>query len=339
MKRRYRTPPIVGLFAILIGLLLAGVSLEAEAADCTVDPDARPWAVVGDATSDTDLSGAACAPNGQCLLVSDEKRRAWFFRMDEPIPGAPKIIVGERVKLKPAAGEDEADAEGAAFDNGHFYVIGSHGTSRYKNEFQASRFSAYRIKLDGSVQASGALARLLPGVPGIGEHLCAKEQAGSCESLQHGGANIEGLAARGGNLYVGFRAPSPGGNAFILRVAEEAVFGSAAPASQTFRVNLGQDDAGRDLGIRDISPVADGFLILAGPALPEGDNAVGSGKIFYWGENDTAPRLLRELTVKEKGIKPEVLLTLSETASSFRVLVMCDGGDGGSPAEYRIRRE
>ena len=52
------------------------------------------------------------------------------------------------------SGDDEADAEGAAFDSGHFYAIGSHGTSRRKKEFQASRYSVYRIEPNGTVQAS-----------------------------------------------------------------------------------------------------------------------------------------------------------------------------------------
>ncbi len=82
--------------------------------------------------------------------------------------------------------------------------------------------------------------------------------------------------------------------------------------------------------------MADGFLILAGPSLPEGDDAVGSGKIFHWREDDAQPRLLRELSVKDKGVKPEVLLLMGETATAYSVLVMCDGVSGGSPAEYQI---
>src|SRR5690242_43458 len=133
VKPIYWTLWMFRFFAIINGILLTTVSLQVEAATCTADPDARPWTVVGDAASDTDLSGAACAPSGQCLLVSDEKRRAWFFTKDETTRGAPKMTVGDRLSLKPATGEDEADAEGAAFDNGHFYAIGSHGTSRHKN--------------------------------------------------------------------------------------------------------------------------------------------------------------------------------------------------------------
>jgi Protein of unknown function (DUF3616) len=342
-KRSSHVPAFVKLFALLNALMLveasSAVSIAARAATCITDADVRSWTVIGDADSNTDISGAACAPDGRCLLVSDEKRRAWFFRLDETHPTAPKLIIGDKIKLNPMSGDDEADAEGAAFDSGLFYAIGSHGTSRRKKEFQASRYSVYRIEPDGTVQASAALVPLLTSIPGISEHFCTKAQAGSCQPLQEGGANIEGLAARDGNLYIGFRAPSPGGKAFIVRLAEKAIFGQAGPELQTLRIDLGQDESGRDLGIRDIAAVADGFLILAGPSLPEGDDAVGSGKIFHWREGDPRPRLLRELTVQDKGVKPEVLLPMGETATAYRALVMCDGVAGGSAAEYQIRSE
>jgi hypothetical protein len=329
-------------FVILQVVLLSGSlawsgSAVGQMPSCTADSDARPWAVVGDAASDSDLSGAACAPDGRCLLVSDEKRRAWFFRSDETAT-KPKLTVSEQIKLSPVNGGDEADLEGAAFDGGHFYALGSHGASRRKGEFQASRYSAYRIEADGTVQSSGTLAGVVAKVPGIREHFCTGAQAGRCESLQNGGANIEGLAVREGNLYVGFRAPAPGGKSFILRVAEKAIFGQAGPDLRTFRVELGQDASGRDLGVRDLAVVADGFLILAGPSLPEGDEAVGSGRVFHWREGDQRPRLLRELTVKDKGVKPEVLLLLGETSTAYRTLVMCDGVAGGAPGEYQISK-
>src|SRR4051794_5801609 len=239
-KRSSRVPAFVKIFALLNALMLAeagpAVSIAARAATCTADADVRSWTLSGDADSDTDISGAACAPDGRCLLVSDEKRRAWFFRLDETHPAAPKLITGDKIKLNPVSGDDEADAEGAAFDSGHFYAIGSHGTSRRKKEFQASRYSVYRIETDGTGQASAPLVPLLASIPGIREYFCTKAQAGGCQPLQEGGANIEGLAARDGNLYIGFRAPSPGGKAFIVRLAEQAVFGQAGPELQTFRI-------------------------------------------------------------------------------------------------------
>jgi hypothetical protein len=154
----FGTPTIVKHFALLNALMLATASPLAQAASCTAETDARTWTVAGDAATDADISGAACAPDGRCLLVGDEKRRAWFFRRDDTAPAAPKLIVDGQLKLNPASGDDEADVEGAAFDGGHFYAIGSHGTSRHKNEFQTSRYSVYRIEPDGSAQVSGALA-------------------------------------------------------------------------------------------------------------------------------------------------------------------------------------
>jgi hypothetical protein len=299
----------------------------------------RKWGIVGEAANDADLSGAACAPDGRCLLVSDEKRRAWFFVRDEKDPAKPTIIVGDPVKLTPATGDHEADAEGAAFDQGRFYVIGSHGTSRRKGAREASRYSTYRVEADGKARASERLAAILAGVPGIREHFCSGTQPERCESLQEGGANIEGLAARDGRLYVGFRAPAPGGKAFVVRVAEGAVFGDGNPDLRTFRLELGQDGKGRDLGVRDIAAVSDGFLVLAGPSLPEGDDAVGSGKILHWREGDERPRPVLDVFVAQAGVKPEILLVLGEDQTGYRVLVMCDGVFGGSPTEYRIRKQ
>ena len=187
------------------------------------------------------------------------------------------------------------------------------------------------------MKAIGALAGLLAKVPGIAEHFCTKETE-RCESLQDGGVNIEGLAARGGNLYFGFRSPAPSGKAFILRVAETAIFGHGDRNLETIRVELGQDASGRDLGIRDLAVVADGLLILAGPSLPEGDDAVGSGQIFHWREADGELRPLKKLKVEKSGVKPEVLLLLSETPADYRTLVICDGPTGGSPMEYQIQK-
>ena len=154
----------------------------------------KQWTITGDAAADTDLSGAACSPDSLCLLVSDEKHRAWLFTRDETDVSEPRILTGERIRLTPTAPGNELDVEAAGFDNHHFYAIGSHGTARKKKEFQASRYSVYRIEEDGSVQASDRLADIVSRVPGIAEHFCTEAKSESCETLQQGGANIEGLA-------------------------------------------------------------------------------------------------------------------------------------------------
>jgi hypothetical protein len=40
--------------------------------------------------------------------------------------------------------------------------------------------------------------------------------------------------------------------------------------------------------------------------------------------------------VKDKGVKPEVLLFLGESATAYRALVMCDGVKGGSPTDTKF---
>ena len=118
----------------------------------------------------------------------------------------------------------------------------------------------------------------------------------------------------------------------MLRVAEDAVFGTADPNLAVFRLHLGQDANDRDLGIRDLATVSDGFLVLAGPALPEGDDAEGSGVAYHWQE-DVEPRKLSDVGLRRRGVKPEGLLVLSEDSGAYRVLVIHDGAPGGAPLD------
>lgn len=141
---------------------------------------------------------------------------------------------------------------------------------------------------------------------------------------------------RDGTMHVGFRAPSPGGRAFVVSVPEQAVFGQAAPAATVSRLALGADRRGRKRGVRDLAPVADGFLVLAGPALPEGDKAKGGALVFFWPGPGGRAVPLRPVGLERKGVKPEALLILGEDAASYRVLVIHDGVEGGAPTEYRI---
>jgi hypothetical protein len=305
------------------------------------------WALAGEPVprkEASEFSGAACAPDGRCLIVGDEGRRARFFAIEE-VPGErPKIVVGTAVQLVPAEGDGEADAEAAAFDRGRFYVVGSHGTSRKTGGRQPSRYSVYRIEPDGRAVASGGLAPIVGAVGGIREAFCPGAAAAGrgrrpCPTLRNGGANIEGLAVRDGTMHVGFRAPSPGGRAFVVSVPERAVFGPAVPAAATVsRLDLGADRRGRGRGVRDLAPVAGGFLVLAGPALPEGDEAEGGAVVFFWSGPGGRVVPLRPVGLERKGVKPEALLVLGEDAASYRVLVIHDGVEGGAPTEHRIEK-
>ena len=90
-----------------------------------------------------------------------------------------------------------------------------------------------------------------------------------------GGVNIEGLAARDGKLFVGFRSP-------VLKDGTVPVMVTTfdKPETNELRfVPLG----GR--GVRDLAAVRDGFLILAGPSVEAG----GGFQIYFWDGRDCAP--------------------------------------------------
>jgi Protein of unknown function (DUF3616) len=216
------------------------------------------------------ISAAVCAPAGtvadparRCLLVSDEvsgegKRYVRFFGLDD---GARTLRLGTTLELLSSSIPHEADVEGADFHAGRFYVVGSHGLSKGEPpKYQASRFHIHRFRPDArdAGQVEGAsLGSLLAGMPeGVGEHACTAarwdRRPGElpCKPLQEHGLNIEGLADRDGQLYIGLRAPVLEGRAFIVRVAIDGVFGSIAPEPKVIALDLGHG-----VGIRDIARV------------------------------------------------------------------------------------
>jgi hypothetical protein len=229
----------------------------------------------------------------------------------------------------------------ASFDNGWFDAIGSHGTSRRTGAFQGSRDVVYRIRRNrgeaGRWEASRALSGILSRTPGLTENFCTGASGAPCKSLQEGGVNIEGLAVRDGKMFIGFRAPSPRGHAFVMQVDADAVFGAGAIEPEVFRVRLGRDAQGRDLGVRDLAAVPDGLLVLAGPSLPEGDRK-SSGRILLWPGHGETAQMLCEIAVEAPGMKPEVLLELGESGSEYRLLILFDGVAGGAPVEYRVSK-
>ena len=210
-------------------------------------------------------------------------------------------------------------------------------------KYQASRFHIHRFRPDagdaGQVERA-SLGTLLVGLPeGIGEHACTvarwerRPAEPPCKPLQEHGLNIEGLAVRDGQLYIGLRAPVLEGRAFVVRVAIDGVFGSVAPEPKVFPLDLGPG-----VGIRDIARVEGGFLILTGPELPEADRQVGSARVFFWREG-APPRDLGPLGGMRPDEKPEALLVLGEDAQGYRFLVISDGTDKGAagrPTEYRF---
>jgi hypothetical protein len=357
MKRRLHANTLTfasGLAAVLAATLVCATPAASQQRLEPLKPAGSPWSVKPDFAEGKDedvrkaISGAACAPTSPavCLAVNDEKKYAQFFSIDRF-----KLVPGEFIRLVPDKDGDfkfdELDTEGVAYDDGFFYVIGSHGAPRNaEKSFDPSRFFIFRFRVDGrtgkpsfrysdkyvdpeGIVRSNRLRHVIKSAEKIG--LFAEEPL-ACR-----GANIEGIAVKAGRIFLGFRAPSINGEAFIMEVDANAVFGTGPIEAKVHQVRLG-----KDVGIRDLAAVQSGLLILAGPAADE--KSLANGKtidypVFHWdGRSPDVKPLGRLDGVPKKG-KPETLLVLEDSAPKpYRVLVLIENTENASPTEYVIER-
>ncbi|WP_306150098.1 MULTISPECIES: DUF3616 domain-containing protein [unclassified Roseibium] len=286
------------------------------------------------------ISGAACAPVAPpvCVVALDEKQRTQFFTID-----GNRIIPGKSMRLLPkelnGAKTGEIDAEGAAYGDGYFYIVGSHGLSRKKAEFNPSSFFLFRFSVDEEtgfpefefskkkvapdIERTDALRAILKGAPDpIGQY--AEKPLGE----GGGGVNIEGLAYHDGRLYIGLRGPSVEGRAFLRSVNVDALFSNSKPDLDVIELALGSGT-----GVRDLAAVSDGLIVLSGPVQSKGDYA-----LHHLRFPSLTLSKLADLKMPDKDHKAETVLVLAENAASFDLLVMYDGATDGGPREYRFAR-
>jgi hypothetical protein len=279
------------------------------------------------------ISGAACAPvvPPQCIAALDEENRTQFFTISDRTlkPGPVMAIVDDD-------GNGDPDTEGAAYADGFFYLLGSHGLSRKKDKLHPSSFLVFRFPVDKStgksafgidadsvapeIARSDRLRKAIRKSPGtIGDY--AEKPLGK----KAGGANLEGLAVIGKRMYVGFRGPSSKGRAYVLSVDVDGLFDDDDLAPVIFTLKLG-----KNIGIRDLAAVSGGILILAGPVQKEGPYS-----IYRW-DLKNSPQKLQDLAMPDPDVKAETLLVLGQQNDSYDVLIMYDGVKDGGPREYRL---
>ncbi|HZS65241.1 MAG TPA: DUF3616 domain-containing protein [Xanthobacteraceae bacterium] len=306
------------------------VFLTAPARAQLIPPQPTQWLVSpGFGKSEAarmNISGAACAvttpPFRACLAVNDEESYAQTFRI-----AGRTLVPGPVVPLLGKSGSDP-DAEGAAYDNGYFYAIGSHGLSRHNGKLHESAFLVFRLR--AAVQPANAPGEIAAPVETSGKLRAALRDAESVgafaeKPLNAGGINIEGIAVAGGRLYAGLRAPNLENRGFVLSAALDGVFGNKPLAAKVHALALGPHR-----GIRDLARVDGGILVLAGPSVEE--NVPVS--VFFWNPDSGALKKLGDLDRLPPGAKAETLLVLAQTPQLFDVLVMFDGIKDGGPIEY-----
>jgi hypothetical protein len=240
----------------------------------------------------------------------------------------------------------ELDAEGVTYDNGSFYVIGSHGRPRQEEDKSPAeiaartRASRHLYRIDLALRGVDLLTgRLTPGAAAIVESapldpwIKADQRLASELPLAQNGLTIEGLAVKGGVLTLGFRGPSVEGAAVVLSLPLLALFEAKPGQASVELLPLGVDTNGKARGIRDIVAVADGFVGIAGSVTDPADKSYeirrGDYALFWW-DGKAAPTL-RDLDGYGVQIKPEALVPLEFRAGKMRALLLFDGPPAGRP--------
>ncbi|OIO73165.1 MAG: hypothetical protein AUJ57_04855 [Zetaproteobacteria bacterium CG1_02_53_45] len=302
----------------------------------------------GEILADSDISAASLL-HGMLVIGADEAVGAkanenyiQLLKQDES--GNYRTVSNILVYRGDKQSGQELDIEGFAVDGDRLYVIGSHSLARkrfkesgsYEENLKRltqvkqenSRYQLFRLTMDATNQVTGrdriSLAAIFNNDPLLSRFttIPGKEN----------GIDIEGIAAKDGLLYLGFRGPVlRDGYVPVMQLA----FEHPAESYKLLFVNL----AGR--GIRDMAAVSDGFLILAGPV---GDEQV-SYQLLHWngqdcltGNNHTGKlQLLTEITPPAGG-KAEGVALLSETAQAYELLIVFDGARNGAPVRHTIKR-
>jgi len=249
-----------GAFALLlISLLGAALTAPAEA-DTAWPVQNRLQGKIkdGDPGKAEDVSGIACAPGAfprLCLVVDDETQGAQVVILQQDL-----LIAGDFIPLIDDAYDEkplELDAEGVAYADGFFYVIGSQGRARHEDDAAkeaknvaraAATRKVFKIALAAdavdlatgvlqstpTVTTSVALATVLQNDPVLAPFFD--------RPLEKNGLTVEGIAVRGDNLYAALRGPVlDGGQAVIARVPLATVFDGAPGAATLYRLALDAD--------------------------------------------------------------------------------------------------
>lgn len=300
------------------------------------------------------LSGIACPPPAgaarRCVAAFDEGVEARYVVID----GQTLRPEPDRIVLLPSG--KELDAEGAAQDGDVIYITGSHAPKRGDCSANPDSRHVVRLTIDPSNGRSiadkasddkGNLWRLMGGHSVLGEFVGEKTCLGASNHnlADHKplAIDIEGLAAKDGDLYFGFRGPAKESRAFILRVAADPLFAGGDAKLQLFNFAV---DEGRS--IRDLLAVPEGILILEGPdddsppvdwrlAFWDG-TATGTGPVIAITPKDLATLDLTKVTlgICDKEMKPEAIALLEDGSDFRRILVLSDGMCDGGPISFRI---
>jgi hypothetical protein len=317
---------------LVLGLVVGCIAAEPP------DADSVPIRVSGKIHEDADLSGIELFGD-RLLVISDEDGRIQVLEPDGP----------DSYRARPTAiplrddPETELDLEGIAVAVGRVFVVGSHSLRRKRLKPHKSyasnrerlaevdrpqaRFALFRVTIDPETLTAERIESV-----DLGDLLRADPVFGRFGAIpgHENGINIEGLAVERGRVVIGLRGP-------VLRskLVPVLTLDFDDPDEYTTRyVNLD----GR--GIRAMDRVAGGYLLLAG------DERTGDVMLFFWDGRDQLPGKDRDTRPCAKlasipspaDAVAEGLTVVSESATSYDVIVVHDGVAGGFPERLRIAK-
>ena len=290
-------------------LALAGASAVASTG-CSERPapkSDRAVAFHGRIDGDLDLSGGAVV--GEFLVIASNETHA--LQVLKRTGDGDYTVIGD-VPLAPKG--TDLDIEAVAAEGNTVYATGSHGRLRKTGAVIAlpTRDRVYRFPLDAEGKAGKIDTASLRKALDSDAVLKAFVPMASKEN----GIDIEGLAAKDGKLYFGFRGPVLREDRCPILIGE---FDKLETETEVRHVRLG----GR--GIRDLAAIRTGFLILAGPV-----GGVGLDfRLYHWdGASDAV-----ELRTVPSGPKrrPEGLIVTKDNDGATELLLLHDGVAGGDP--------
>ncbi|EJB01763.1 Protein of unknown function (DUF3616) [Rhizobium leguminosarum bv. trifolii WSM597] len=307
-----------------------------------------------DSKKSKDVSGIACTATSSyprvCLVADDETQGVQIVILEDG-----KLIAGDFVRLIDDTFDNtalELDAEGVAFADGFFYVIGSHGRPRHEDGKEDTAEIDARVKASSRIFrirfASNAIdtktgklldqpeltsSRLLTSI----SRLMPELQPFVDKPLEENGLTIEGVAVRDGTMYAGLRGPIlTDHRAAILSVPLGVLFDKKTGDATLLRPELEVDSFGYPRGVRDLLAFEGKLLVLAGPENdPPKGHRIQLGDYAIFSYDQKAHKLL-DLKGYGSEIKPEALLPLSAIDGKLCALLLFDGPEEGQPTPIGV---
>jgi len=342
------------MHSVVRNAIVTVATLGASLAGAHVTPIC-PIQIEGTVLGADDISAIAYTA-GFLVVGADEKASIQVLPRNVTVE-APVYAAGRVIQL--FAAKREMDIEGIARVGSTYYVAGSHSKKRRQAKMvddgdtltqednrkrfrkgvkeEEERNRVYRLDIVSS-DGGGLNLQAVNLVEVIGRDpvLGPFAQIPSKEN----GVDIEGIAVDGDSLYLGFRGPVLRGNfspVMVLRF-DDVLGAENLEEFENYRlryVNLG----GR--GIRDITKVNGGFLIIGGPV---GD--MGSYELYFWtgldditGVENPEGQITRlgEIPVPD-GAKAEGIAVKEETGTEYEIIVVYDGAESGAPTLFRVHK-